>query len=321
MTQSPVFIINPKSHRVNMHGSVLTRIAVDYGDIPIVYFDGEKPLEDTLSSLLHEGRDTIYVEGGDGTVLAALTTCFAERAETQPLPRLAILPGGSTNLTHEVLGLKDVDAEALKQRLDQRHQEIVSPEIATHKALLVETSETKWPYVGFLLSTGSLARLMLYTQNNLHGKTRGAVSIARAIMQLTVFPRSTKSEDGRPLVRPSKFERLDEDADATAQSQAFSILSTFEELSLRLSPFWGRGDAPIGFTHAAWPIKRLRLGIAKAVLGGAPRSLEKHGLTSEGCSGMTFRTDGPVMLDGEELPMPKDQTFKVSISPDLEFIR
>ena len=99
------------------------------------------------------------------------------------------------------------------------------------------------------------------------------------------------------------------------------MFSTFEELSLRLSPFWGRGDSPIGFTQAAWPIKRLRLGIAKAVLGGAPRSLEKHGLTSEGCTEMTFRTNGPVMLDGEELPMPEDQTFKVTVSPDLEFIR
>ena len=321
MTQSPVFIINPKSHKVNMQGSVLTRIAVDYGDIPIVYFDGQTPLEETLSPLLHEGRDTIYVEGGDGTVLAALTTCFAERSEARPLPRLAILPGGSTNLAHEVLGLKEVDAEALKQRLDQRHQQVTRPEIATHKALLVETSETKSPYVGFLLSTGSLARLMLYTQNNLHGKTRGVVSIARAIMQLAVFPRSTKSDDGQPLVRPSQFSRLDGAAAARSAPQAFSMFSTFEELSLRLSPFWGRGDAPIGFTQAAWPIPHLRLGIAKAVLGGAPRSLEKHGLTSEGCSEMTFRTDGPVMLDGEELPMPKDQTFTVTVSPDLEFIR
>lgn len=321
MTQSPVFIINPKSHKVNMQGSVLTRIAVDYGDIPIVYFDGQTPLDDTLSPLLREGRDTIYVEGGDGTVLAALTTCFAERSTDRPLPRLAILPGGSTNLAHELLGLKRVDADSLKRRLDQRNQQTIAPEIAIHKAILVETSATKSPYVGFLLSTGSLARLMLYTQNNLHGKTRGIVSIARAILQLAMFPRSTKSSDGQPLVRASEFARISGDACAPTEQQAFSMFSTFEKLSLRLSPFWGRGEAPIGFTHAAWPIPRLRMGIAKAVLGGAPRSLEQHGLTSEGCSEMTFQTDGPVMLDGEDLPMPTDQTFKVSVSPDLEFIR
>ncbi len=321
MTQSPVFVINPKSHKVNMHGSILTQIAVDYGDIPIVNFDGRTPLDDALTPLLQQGRDTIYVEGGDGTVLAALTTCFASRSSGAPLPRLAILPGGSTNLAHQVLGLKQIDAGALKQRLDQRHQDKLHAELTAHKALLIETSETKTPFVGFLLSTGSLARLMLYTQENLHGKTRGWVSIARAIFQLALFPRSTKYADGQPLIRPSQFTRIDSDASENSVEKAFSIVSTFRELSLGLSPFWGRDDAPIGFTHAAWPIRRLRLGIAKAVLGGAPKSLERHGLTSEGCAELVFRTEGPVILDGEELPMPKDKTFKVSVSPDLEFIR
>lgn len=321
MTQSPVFVINPKSHKVNMQGSILTRIAIDYGDIPIVNFDGGTSLDEALLPLLQQGKDTIYVEGGDGTVLAALTTCFANRSSGAPTPRLAILPGGSTNLAHQVLGLKQVDADALKRRLDQRHQDNLSPEISAHKALLIETSDTKTPFVGFLLSTGSLARLMLYTQENLHGKTRGWVSIARAIFQLALFPRSTKYADGQPLIRPSSFSRIHADASETSFEQAFSIFSTFRELSLKLKPFWGRGDAPIGFSHAAWPIRRLRLGIAKAVLGGAPRSLEQHGLVSEGCSELVFRTEGPVILDGEELPMPKDKTFRVSVSPDLEFIR
>lgn len=321
MTQAPVFIINPKSHKVNMQGSVLTRIAVDYGDIPIVNFDGHTPLDETLTPLLQDGRDTIYVEGGDGTVLAALSTCFAERASGRPLPSLAILPGGSTNLTHEILGLKQFDVEALKRRLAQRGRNAAQPDIATHKALLVETSETKTPYVGFLLSTGSLARLMLYTQNNLHGKTRGSVSIARAILQLALFPRTTKDADGLPLIRASEFTRINADGDESSSETAFSLFSTFEALSLRIRPFWGRDDAPMGFTRAAWPIRRLRLGIARALVGNTPSALQRHGLTSEGASEMVFRTDGPIMIDGEELPMPKDKTIKVTVSPDLEFIR
>jgi len=321
MTQTPVFVINPKSHKVNTSGSILTQVAVDYGDIPIVYFDGQTPLSETLAPHLRQGRDTIYVEGGDGTVLAALTTCFAERSAGLPLPQMAILPGGSTNLAHEILGLNLVDTDSLRQRLAHHSKPSAQPDIETHTALLVETSETKSPYVGFLLSTGSLARLMLYTQKNLHGKTRGAVSIARAIMQLSMFPHSTKDSDGLPLMRASEFTVLGDTANAQTSQQAFSIFSTFRKLSLGLSPFWDRGDAPIGFTHAAWPIQRLRWGIAKAVLGGPSQTLEHHGLTSEGCSEMVFRTEGPVILDGEELPMPEDGTFKVTVSPSLEFIR
>ena len=321
MTQSPVFVINPKSHKVNTSGSILTQVAVDYGDIPIVYFDGRTPLSETLSPLLRQGRDTIYVEGGDGTVLAALTTCFAERSSGVPLPQMAILPGGSTNLAHEILGLNLVDTDSLRHRLGQQNSHVVKADIEAHSALLVETSETQTPYVGFLLSTGSLARLMLYTQMNLHGKTRGSVSIARAIMQLSLFPHSTRYSDGLPLMRASNFANLTENAQGISSEQAFSMFSTFRKLSLGLSPFWGRGDDPIGFTHATWPIQRLRWGIAKAVVTGAGQTLERHGLTSEGCSEMVFRTDGPVVLDGEELPMPEDRTFKITASPNLEFIR
>ena len=321
MTQSAIFIINPKSHQVNMRGSTLTRVAVEYGDIPIVYFDGKTPLSETLPPLLRQGRDLIYVEGGDGTVLAALTACFAAHETGVPMPRFALLPGGSTNLAHEILGVRQVDADALKKRVGQPVDYAGDAETTRHKALLIETSETDAPFVGFLLSTGSLARLMLYTQDNLHGKRRGSLSIARAILQLILFPNSTRYLDGKPLIRPAEFTRMGAgDADC-ASEQAFSIFSTFQELSLGLSPFWASGDAPIGFTHASWPIRRLRLGIAKAVLGFSPSTLERHGLTSEGCSHMVFRTEGPIILDGESLPMPADQTFKVSISPDLEFVR
>ena len=321
MTQSPVFVINPKSHRVNMKGSVLSRIAVDYGDIPIVYFDGSNPLGDALTPLLMDGKDTVYIEGGDGTVVAALTACLESASRGVALPRFAILPGGSTNLTYKKLGLKTVDVDTLKRRLDQRKSNPVHEEFATHMALTVETSETDTPFVGFLMSTGSLARLMLYTQENLHGKTRGVVSIGRAILQLATFPHSTKFSDGLPVVRPSQFSVLGEADEMAEDEQAFSIFSTFRELSLDISPFWARGDAPIGYTKPAWPIHQLRVGIAKALLGGAKTGLENHGLSSEGCAAMTFKTEGPILLDGEELPMPKDQTYTVAISPPLEFIR
>ena len=321
MTKAPVFIVNPKRHKVKERGSVLELVAKDDDSIAIIHFDGQAPLVDTLSPYLQQGADTIYLEGGDGTVVAVLTACFSDQLRRHSLPRFAILPGGSTNLAHQVFGLKSFDAATIKRQIDQSNEPAFDPDITKHKALLIQTSDTRTPFVGFLLSTGSLARLMLYTQDNLHGKRRGAISIARAILKLILSPRSTQYSDGLPLIRPSLFTRIFDDGGELSSEQTFSMFSTFRKLSLGLSPFWGGGEHPIGFTHAAWPIRRLRLGIAKAVLGGATQSLEKHGLSSEGCTEITFRSDGPVILDGEELPMPKDNVFKVSVSPDLEFIR
>jgi hypothetical protein len=321
MTPTPIFVINPKSHKVDINGSTLSRVAIDYGDIPIVFFDGSTPLSDLILPLLLEGRDTIYVEGGDGTVLAALTACFEYYAAGHKLPQIAILPGGSTNLAYKKLGLHVAEVDALKRSLSRGQNQQQAHAIEIHNALLVETSETTTPLVGFLLSTGSLARLMLYTQQNLHGKTRGSVSIARAILQLGLFPQSTKYQDGLPVVRPSQFTEISPCGSSQTTEQAFSLFSTFRELSLGLSPFWARGDHPIGHTQAAWPIKRLRSGIAKAVLSKSSEGLARHGLTSRGCEDISFKCDGPVVFDGEELSIPADQTFKVSVSPPLEFLR
>ncbi|MEL7110762.1 MAG: diacylglycerol kinase family protein [Pseudomonadota bacterium] len=317
MTQNPVFVVNPKSHRVNTSGSVLSKIAVDYGDIPVVYFDGSTSLSETLTPLLLQGKDTIYAEGGDGTVVAALTSSIEALSQGGKLPQIGILPGGSTNLTYHQLGLKTIDPESLKRIINTGKAE----RIATHQALLVRTSEMSTPNVGFLLSTGSLARLMIYTQENLHGRTRGAVSIIRAILQLVLFARSTKFSDGLPVVRASQFSTCAKSTARTSIDETFSVFSTFRELSLGLSPFWGRGDHQIGHTQAVWPIRQMRLGILKALFRGAGENLIPHGLTSRGCSGITFRSNGPVMLDGEDLPMPRDGTFEVSVSPELEFIR
>lgn len=321
MTQSSVFVINPKSHKVNMNGSALARVAADFEDVPVIYFDGGAPLSETLIPLLRQGRNTVYVEGGDGTVVAALTASFEYASSGGQLPRIAVLPGGSTNLAHKVLGLNNVGADTLKEQLSKVANRQIRQKSETHRALLIETSETKSPLVGFLLSTGSLARLMLYTQQHLHGTRRGGVSIARAILQLSLFPQSTKYSDDLPVIRPSQFTNLSTPSAGGCSEQTFSVFSTFTELSLGLNPFWDRGNHPIGHTQADWPIRRMRTGIARAILGKSSKGLARHGLTSHGCSEMVFQCDGPVVLDGEELVMPADRVFKVSASPPLEFLR
>lgn len=321
MTRAPIFIVNPKSHKVATRGSVLAEVSVDYGDIPLIFFDGSTPLAPLLHPHLSEGRDSIFVEGGDGTVVAALSAGVELANGTSALPKFAILPGGSTNLAFKHLGLSATHPDFVRGRVGMSKSNEAAIETRKHKAMMVETSETDSPYVGFLLSTGSLSRAMLYTQQNLHDRRRGSVAIARAILQLGLFPEGTKYHDGQPVVRPSRFVELPETPGTPHDDQAFSLFSTFDSLSLGMRPFWDRGNHPIGYTQGAWPIQKLRSGVAKLASGRAGKSLEPHGLSSRGCTEFSFSCEGPVVFDGEELPMPADGTFRISASPDLDFIR
>ncbi|MEM0985258.1 MAG: diacylglycerol kinase family protein [Pseudomonadota bacterium] len=321
MTGGPIFIINPKSHKVKRRGSVLAELAKEATDHTVVEFTGDRSLTPILAPHLDRGPGALFVEGGDGTVLATLTACLAHRPDGKGLPRLGILPGGSTNLAHARVGIQRSSVKGLRRRLQSADAPICEGLTALQRTLLIETANTEAPYAGFLLSTGSLSRAMLYTQTSLHRKRRGGLSIVRAILQLGLFPKSTRYTDGEPVVRPSAFQALSAPCGGPATDHAFSLFSTFDTLSLGLRPFWGRGHHAIGFTQGTWPVRRLRTGIAKLVTGQPGERLEAHGLSSRGCSEMTFACEGPVVLDGEELPMPADRIFKVSASPQLTFLR
>lgn len=321
MSERSALIVNPRSHRVATKGSVLEQVAARHAQFPLIRFEEVHQLSSDIDACLDAGANTLFVEGGDGTLVAVLTACLERRGQGKELPQIAVLPGGSTNLAYDILGFQGANPSSVEQHLNQNLPAGRDRGIRRHRALIIETSENATPLVGFLLSTGSLARAMLYTQQNLHDAQRGKLAIARAVLQFGLFPKETKLSDGEPVIHASRFLELSDPSGTDASDHAFSVFSTFEHLSLGLNPFWNRDEAPIGYTRAAWPIPRLRAGVAKLIMGRSGQSLEKHGLSSRGCEELTFTCDGPLVLDGEVLPLPSDRQFKVTASPELEFIQ
>ena len=102
---------------------------------------------------------------------------------------------------------------------------------------------------------------------------------------------------------------------------AFALLSTFDRLSLGLKPFWNLKKEPIGCTIGRWPIKGVSMCMLKILFRKSGKTLEAHGLSSRGVSQMAFECEGPVVLDGEQLTMPTDGVFKVSVTEPMEFVR
>lgn len=321
MTAQAILISNPKSHAVAVRGSVLAAIADKDSNLVHIEIDQINQLPNQIRKVLRSSEDTLFVEGGDGTVDAVITAALLATQVDHVLPKFAILPGGSTNLAYKIFGLKSATPTAVEKAVDRAMSSGQTIDVKRHRAMLIATSDTEDPLVGFLLSTGSVARAMIYTQENLHDDRRGILSVGKALLQFGLSPEKAMHSDGEPVIRASKFVQHGRDAGGNNAVHAFSLLSTFERLSLRLQPFWNRGDHSIGFTRANWPIKNLRRGVMKLAAGRPGETLERHGLESYGCEAMSFECDGPVVLDGELLPIPSDQMFHITTSPDLEFVQ
>jgi len=314
-------VVNPRSHTVLRKGSVLEAVARSMPDATLVQFNGMGQLESQMAGLARQGVRQVYVEGGDGTLQAVLTTCLAKGTGFDVLPDFAILPGGSTNLAYKVFGLKLKTSEAALGYIQQRARPDHRLATSRPQALAIGSVSLANPAIGFLLSTGSLARAMVYTQQELHGEGhRGSLAIAWALARLMVWPSQHLGQDGEPLLRPSPLTATASHFRADGD-HAFSLMTTLPTLSLRLRPYWGEGAAPIAFTHASWPIRGLHMALLKVMTGQTGRHMVRHGLVSHRVDEIRLEYKGPVMLDGEILPTPEDGIFAVGVTPPIRFMR
>ena len=314
------FIVNPLSHAVKRHGSVLEKVSARSADAVLVRLSDFAALPEQMRQLASDNISALFVEGGDGTLQAVLTAWFSLPQPKRDLPDFAILAGGSTNLAHKVVGLGARSPEAVAAYLADYRAGAATPH-TRQAALKVESAALAQPHIGMLLSTGALARTMLFVQRELHGAgRRGSWPVAQAAAMFAVNPRAQLDSDGEPLFRASPM--LAEGADFTFQGDhTLSLMTTLPSLSLGLKPFWNRQGQPLAFMHAEWPIRSFQAALLKVLMGATGPHMERHGLRSLGAERVSLNYHGPLVLDGEVLPAAEDGRIKVSVTPPIRFLR
>lgn len=314
-------IVNPESHAVMRRGSMLEAAALELPDAAFLRLDDFRTLEPCVRQMAKAGVTQIFVEGGDGTLLAVLSACMAPEAGFETLPDFAILPGGSTNLAAQTFGFRGKTPEEITRRISALAAKVEAPVREHHRALHVDSAALTRPAVGFVLSTGSLARAMLYVQREFYGEgQRGSRAIAAAIARFVIAPGRYCDVDGRPVLRASDLEVRAANK-VLAGAHAFSVISPLDRLSLGLNPFWGDDHGAIGMTHAAWPVTGLRRALLKVVLQMAGPGMFRHGMSSLRSDQLDLVHHDPVMIDGEILPTAADHRLRVTTTAPLGFLR
>lgn len=323
MSRKVALIVNPRSHLVARKGARLEAVARQRPQTPLVHFGGTDRFDADMRDLLERGHDTFFVEGGDGTVLAVLSSCYNHAPDNLGRLRFGVLPGGSTNLAHEKLGLKTADTdrvEALAKQFEEGRGAGI--ETAGQKALIIEAEGHTRAQAGFVLSTGSLALGMDHVQQHMFGGgRRGGGAVALSMLKLAARPRSYVAADGARLLRPHRLSADMAGAEAAQSQYAFTLASTFGSLSLGVSPFWGKGQGAIHFTTAPWPPHRLRRAILRSALRHNRKSLERSGYQSFNTDALSMRLDGPVMLDGEMLQRNETASLHLKASDEIQWLR
>ncbi|MFW6076784.1 MAG: diacylglycerol kinase family protein [Hyphomicrobiales bacterium] len=309
-------IINPYSCRRNRRGLALAERLEGVQGVSVAILERFSALPGILQRFAGQGVDTLFISSGDGTV-HAIQTELAERNPFAGLPRLAILPHGTTNMTAADLGVR---ARKLDRQLALIGDSGAARTLKTRPTVKVANPDDGRVRHGMFLGTGGIWRGVQFCQDRVHatglkGDWATGITLVAGLAS-AVLGRVRAGEDR--LDRPYHM-RIEADGERVIDAlQVVFLATTLDRLILGTRPFWGGATAPLRATTIAHPPPSLRC--ARAVLYGEEerdvpaqcRSFAAHEIAvSVGCA---------FVMDGEIFDGPDNAALRIETGPEFTYL-
>jgi hypothetical protein len=158
---------NPKSTGNIAQLSRIRDYCAEHPDIFHYEVERAEQIGDALRTIARVRPKMLIINGGDGTVQAALTEIHnGGHFEDRP-PPVAVLPNGKTNLIALDLGSQGDPITAL-DRLVTLAQSDLSPHIVARELIALRADPTSRPVIGMFLGGAGLADTMLYCRDKIY---------------------------------------------------------------------------------------------------------------------------------------------------------
>ena len=158
---------NPKSTGNIAQLSRIRDYCADHPDIFHYEVERAEQIGDGLRTIARVRPKILIINGGDGTVQAALTEIHNGGHFGDDPPPVAVLPNGKTNLIALDLGAHGDPIIAL-ERLVMLAQSDLSPHIVARELIALRCDPTSRPVIGMFLGGAGLADTMLYCRNKIY---------------------------------------------------------------------------------------------------------------------------------------------------------
>jgi hypothetical protein len=168
MTRPRIALLsNPKSTGNLAQLSRIRDYCADHPDIFHYEVDRAEQIGEALRTIARVRPKMLIINGGDGTVQAALTEIHNGRHFGKEPPPVAVLPNGKTNLIALDLGSQGDPVVAL-ERLVGLAQSDLSPHIVARELIALRCDPAGRPVIGMFLGGAGLADTMLYCRNKIY---------------------------------------------------------------------------------------------------------------------------------------------------------
>jgi hypothetical protein len=310
---------NPKS---TGNLAQLPRIRAFCADHPdIFHYEVEKAdqVGDALKTIARIRPKMLVINGGDGTVQAALTELHNGGHFGDEPPPVAVLPSGKTNLIALDLGAQGDPIRALERLLGLAQADL-GPHIVARELIALRSGGEQRPVIGMFLGGAGLADTILYCRHKIYplglpnGISHGLTAIA--LMAGLVLRLKASFLPPRPRmleVSMPRSERL---------SGRFTLLVVTTLDKMLLSSELSRGEPGLLKLLAVEerPVSLIRAFVA-SLLGRLGRQ-KMRGVTFEQAEEISIEGDGSsVILDGETFAAQIGQPILLKTAQPLSFVR
>ena len=288
---------NPLSG-ANAHGrlNAVHRLLQDYPDVPHREVRRVEDVQATLEEFAGRDLNLIVVNSGDGTVQAALTALFTY-GSFRPLPLLALMCGGTTNMTHQDLGLRGPRLKALRRLMNWAYHGEGEARIRRRTILKVQSPSCPHPLYGFFFGTACIFKGIQFFHSKIHrmglsGDPAHLLILARFLWALA------RRDDA--LVAPVPARIRVGRSGLGSKDYLLLLVTTLERLILGLRPFWNRGGGPLQLTAVSARPRRLLLALPALIYGGGnSHATAENGYLSCCADEIQLDLDGGFAVDGE----------------------
>jgi hypothetical protein len=310
-------IVNPRSGKDNGKGlalaeslrrdlSITTRVLENFGQIGSFVED-----------MARDGVTDLFISSGDGTIQEILTH-IAERKLFGELPRLGLLPHGTTNLTAADLGLKyrSIAAQAGFLRSLAANDLRLRPTIRC-----ANPGDGKVRH-GMFVGTGAVALGTLFCQQAFNAKGVKGQWATFATLASAVAKTLFSAPDPNDETRLDRAYDITVDADGKRMAQGPQLLqlsTTLEKLVLNTKPFWGGKTGPIRTSIFPYPVPSVVRWLLPVMYGGEDRTPPPG--SSSFCSGnLAISSKVMFVIDGEFFDPPSEGPLRLETGPVFTYI-
>ena len=276
---------------------------------------------EALKTIARVHPKVLVINGGDGTVQAALTELYNGGHFGDSPPPVAVLPSGKTNLIALDLGAHG-DPIATLERLIEIAQGDIAPYTVARELIALRSGENgDRPVIGMFLGGAGLADTMLYCRNKIYplGLPNGLAHVITAIALLAKMFLRVKAGFLPPDPAPLSVSMHEKGNMLTGR---FSLLAVTTREKLQLSgDLGGKREGVLKLLAVEEQPMSLVRGFAASLLGKLGRS-NVRGVHFEEANEITIEGDSSnVILDGETFRAEIGSPINLTPAQPLSFVK